>query len=178
MIATTLAGVTLPDHAGRAVTLGELWGERPAALVWLRHYGCMYCRAHAVALQRARPEFEQAGLTVTLIGMGTAQDAATFRRQLALDIAVLADGAGESYRAAGAKTGGVIDLVGPKVVLRAVPTLLKSRVGQGRTVGNPAQLGAAAVIAPGDEVLFAHAARDASDNAAPAALLGAVAPAR
>jgi hypothetical protein len=37
--ATALAGIVLPDHEGRTVRLGELWSERPAALVWLRHYG-------------------------------------------------------------------------------------------------------------------------------------------
>ena len=34
-----LADVVLPDHDGRPVRLGDLWAERPAALVWLRHYG-------------------------------------------------------------------------------------------------------------------------------------------
>jgi hypothetical protein len=37
--AEALADLTLPDHDGRPVRLGDLWRERPAALVWLRHYG-------------------------------------------------------------------------------------------------------------------------------------------
>ena len=37
--ADELADVTLPDHDGHEVTLGDLWRERPVALVWLRHYG-------------------------------------------------------------------------------------------------------------------------------------------
>ena len=37
--ADALAPIVLPDHDGRDVQLGELWRERPAALVWLRHYG-------------------------------------------------------------------------------------------------------------------------------------------
>ena len=37
--ADALAEIVLEDHDGRAVRLGELWQERPAALVWLRHYG-------------------------------------------------------------------------------------------------------------------------------------------
>jgi hypothetical protein len=35
----TLAEIVLPDHEGRDVRLGDLWRERPAAVVWLRHYG-------------------------------------------------------------------------------------------------------------------------------------------
>jgi hypothetical protein len=37
--ADALADIVLPDQDGNAVRLGDLWAERPAALVWLRHYG-------------------------------------------------------------------------------------------------------------------------------------------
>ena len=34
-----LADITIPDQDGNDVRLGDLWRDRPAALVWLRHYG-------------------------------------------------------------------------------------------------------------------------------------------
>jgi hypothetical protein len=34
-----LADITLPDHNGDTVRLGDLWADRPVVLVWLRHYG-------------------------------------------------------------------------------------------------------------------------------------------
>lgn len=37
--ADALADIVLLDHDGDEVRLGELWSERPVALVWLRHYG-------------------------------------------------------------------------------------------------------------------------------------------
>ena len=37
--ADELADVVLPDQDGVDVRLGDLWAERPVALVWLRHYG-------------------------------------------------------------------------------------------------------------------------------------------
>jgi hypothetical protein len=37
--ADELADVVLLDHDGAEVRLGDLWGDRPVALVWLRHYG-------------------------------------------------------------------------------------------------------------------------------------------
>ena len=37
--ADELAELVLQDHDGHAVRLGERWKDRPAALVWLRHYG-------------------------------------------------------------------------------------------------------------------------------------------
>ena len=37
--ADALADITLPDHDGNDVRLGDLWSDGPAVLVWLRHYG-------------------------------------------------------------------------------------------------------------------------------------------
>jgi hypothetical protein len=37
--ADALAEIRLLDHDEREVRLGDLWSERPVALVWLRHYG-------------------------------------------------------------------------------------------------------------------------------------------
>jgi hypothetical protein len=34
-----LAEIRLADSHGGDVRLGELWAERPATIVWLRHYG-------------------------------------------------------------------------------------------------------------------------------------------
>ena len=37
--ADALADIVLDDHDARQVRLGDLWEERLAVLVWLRHYG-------------------------------------------------------------------------------------------------------------------------------------------
>jgi hypothetical protein len=37
--ADDLAELTLQDLEGDDVRLGDVWRERPAVLVWLRHYG-------------------------------------------------------------------------------------------------------------------------------------------
>jgi hypothetical protein len=37
--ADALADVVLQDADGEDVRLGDLWSERPAVLVFLRHYG-------------------------------------------------------------------------------------------------------------------------------------------
>ncbi len=38
-LSEALAGIVLPDAAGRQVRLGSLWENQPAVLVFLRHYG-------------------------------------------------------------------------------------------------------------------------------------------
>ena len=125
-------------------------------------------------MQGARDPFRQAGAEIVLIGQATPHDAANFRRQLKLDLPVLADEHRTSYKAVGAKMAGIGGLFGPKVAIRAVSAMLTQHVTQGRTIGHPAQLGAALVVAPDGEVLFSQLAADASDNASPPEMLAAI----
>jgi hypothetical protein len=125
-------------------------------------------------LQGAREQFRAVGADLVLIGQAKPSNAADFRRQFGIELPVLADERRESYRAVGARMAGASGLFGPKVVLRGIKTLLGGRVMQGRTIGHPAQLGAALVIGPTGEVWFQQLATDASDNAAPEVLLVAI----
>ena len=38
-LSARLASITLPDVDGTPVQLGSLWADRPAVVVFLRHYG-------------------------------------------------------------------------------------------------------------------------------------------
>jgi hypothetical protein len=37
--AAELGEIVLPDHEGAEHALAGCWRDRPAALIWLRHYG-------------------------------------------------------------------------------------------------------------------------------------------
>jgi hypothetical protein len=112
-------------------------------------------------------------VNLVLIGQLTPRHAAHFRRRQGIALPVLADEQRASYRAAGAKVGGVTDLFGPKIVAKGALTTLRTGKLQGRTIGHPAQLGGAIVVAPGDTVVYERMARDASDNASPEEILAA-----
>ncbi len=126
----------------------------------------------------AREKFEAAGVKLVLIGQASPRQAAHFRRTQKLHLPVLADEQRTSYRAAGAKVGSIGDLLGPKVFAKGLATIASTGKMQGRTIGNPAQLGGAAVIGPGDEVIWSRMATDASDNAPPDEILRAATAAR
>ena len=125
-------------------------------------------------MDRARDEFLAADARLVLIGQLTPRHAAQFRRRQRIDLPVLADEDRKTYRAVGAKIGGLSDLVGPKVLARGALTTLRTRKLQGRTIGDPAQLGGAMVIVPSGEIVWSHMARDASDNASPEEMLAAI----
>jgi prostamide/prostaglandin F2alpha synthase len=126
-------------------------------------------------LDRARDEFEAAGVNLVLIGQLTPRHAAHFRRRQDIELTVLADNDRGSYKAAGAKMATFSELLGPKVVAKGILTTARTGARQGRTLGHPAQLGGAMVISPGGEVVWSHMAQDASDNASPEEILSAAA---
>lgn len=116
-------------------------------------------------LYREREAFEGEGARLVLIGQATPRHAAHFRRRQGIDLPVLADEKGVSYRAAGAKVATLNELLGPKVVAKGLVSSLRSRQPQGRTIGHPAQLGGAMIIRPDGSVAWSHMSEDASDNA-------------
>ena len=134
----------------------------------------MHCRDHAVQLHRAREEFEAAGAKLMLIGQATPRHAAHFRRKLGIDVPVLADEKRQTYKLAGFPRASVGQLLGPRSVLSGVKHGARSRVTQGRIIGDPAQLGGAMVIRPGGEVVFQQQSENAGDTIEAADLLEAV----
>lgn len=125
-------------------------------------------------MDRARKKFESAGAKLVLIGQLTPRHAAHFRRRQEISVPVLADERRASYKAAGARMANVGELIGPKVVARGALTSLRTGKLQTRTVGHPAQLGGAMVVASDGTIAWSHMAQDASDNASPEEVLAAV----
>lgn len=109
-----------------------------------------------------------------LIGQATPRHAAHFRRRMGIELPVLADENRVSYKALGARTGSLGEVVGPSVVAKGIVASARHGVIQGRTIGNPMQLGGALVVAPGGQVRFQHLAKDSSDNVSPQQLLAAL----
>jgi peroxiredoxin len=134
----------------------------------------VFCKAHAVQLDRARADFKAIDANLVLIGQGTPRQAAGFRRRQGIQLRLLADEELVSYRAAGAKLGGMRDLFNPMVVAKGALTGVREKTIQTRTQGDAAQLGGVLVIAPDGRITWSHMSTDAGDNASPEEILAAV----
>jgi prostamide/prostaglandin F2alpha synthase len=125
----------------------------------------VFCREHALQLQRDRDKFEEAGVSLVVIGQGEPADGARFVESQGLEgLPLLVDTRRESYKAAGAKKATVNELVGPVVMAKGVLRALRGGQRQGRTVGHPAQLGGVLVVDTDGAVVYAHLSEDASDT--------------
>ncbi len=169
--ARELQDIVLDDSAGQPVRLGDLWRDQPAVLIFLRHYGCLFSRDYVVALHRDRHRFAAAGARLVAIGPGTPAQASRFLEDHGAQLPLLVDPGRRSYRAAGARTAALVELVGPRIVMRGVIRMVDSRlarrrvsVSPGRMMHHGRQLGGVLVVAPDGSVRYAHISQDASDN--------------
>jgi len=169
-----LAEISLPDQDGHPVRLRDLWQDGPAVIVWLRQFGCPFCRAYSVELNRKRDRFIDVGARLVLIGQGTPEDAARFRRYLGIELQILTDLDRVTYLWAGTKLATLDELIGPLVVGRGLLRMVRQRVFIGHNTADEAQLGGSIVVMPDGGVPFAHMSRDASDVASPFELLAAL----
>ena len=131
-------------------------------------------------LHRARKDFDEAGIRLAVIGMGTPEQAADFRKAQGVDLPLLVDNERRTYALAGAKVATIDELLGPRVIARGIKHTIKSRlrlgsiaVHQGRILNHGAQLGGVLVIAPDGSVRYAHLSEDASDNPSTGEVLAA-----
>jgi peroxiredoxin len=169
--ASVLEDIVLNTPEGQPVRLGDLWSERPAVLVFVRHFGCVFCRQMAVDIHRVRHGFEEADVELAVIGHGSPEHAADFRRQQNVDLPLLVDPDRRVYELAGAKVATLQELIGPRQILRGLRATIMSRlrqgsiaVHQGRILGHAAQLGGVLVIAPDGTVRYAYLSEESGDN--------------
>ena len=90
--------VVLCDYEEREVALASLWQQQVTLLVYVRHFGCPHCRAHATQLRRTKRKFDALGTQIVLVGMGTPVKADVFRAELDLPFLVLCDPDRVGYR--------------------------------------------------------------------------------
>jgi peroxiredoxin len=169
--ASVLEDVVLNDYEGHPVRLGDLWSERPAVLVFVRHFGCVFCRELAVDIHRHRERFAEADVELAVIGHGTPAQARDFRRLQNVDLKLLVDPDRKVYELAGAKVATIGELIGPRQILRGLRATIVSRlkqgsiaVHQGKIIGHAAQLGGVLVIAPDGSVRYAYLSEESGDN--------------
>jgi peroxiredoxin len=176
-----LESIVLTDQHGERVRLGDMWQDKPAVLVFLRHYGCVFCRHYATMLHHDRQKFEAQGLRLAVVGQGTPAHAREFQRAQSVELPLLVDEDREAYRAAGTKVGTLNEVFGLRSLRKGARWTITSRIRQGsiavhqsRTIGgSTAQLGGVLVIAPDSSVRYAHLSELSGDDPPVAEVLAA-----
>jgi hypothetical protein len=171
---TLLAPLRLPAFGGDEVRLGSLWERAPAALVFLRHFGCIFCRAHVARLSRRAEAFRDAGAIVVAVGFGSYADAERFRRDVGLTLPLLVDEERRAYRTLRLRRACPLSALGPADVRARLAARAEGH--RNRWLARHAlQLGGSFVFAPHNVQRLAHYNRRFFDDASPDTLLAALA---
>jgi peroxiredoxin len=167
-----LADTTVLDINASPVRLGDVWVDRPALVVWLRHFGCLFCREQAAELDAARPRIEAMGAELVFVGNGTPRAARWFRDKFAPGSTMLTDPDLRSYQLIGARSG-ILSTLGPRAW---GPGLRAFRRGarQSSVKGHPFQQGAVLLITPDGDVAYSHISVAAGDHPTLAEVLASV----
>jgi hypothetical protein len=124
----------------------------------------VFCREHALQLQRDRQRLAGAGGDVVLVGLGRPEQAAAFKSETGVGFRLLVSPDKSAYRAMDLRRGTNRDVLGLRA-LASVPRAVRGGGSWRRPRQDWHQLGGTFVIAPGGELVWSHRATHSGDNA-------------
>ncbi len=142
--------------SGEKLKIGQLWQKQTVILIFLRHFACMACRAHASQVWSEHEKYEKSGAKLVFIGNGSPDFIEKFKEDMSMEGAmILTDPTLESFRAAGLKRG-ILALVQPKSFVNAAKLAMQ---GHRQTKSSPEsghhlQLGGVVAINTRSKILY------------------------
>jgi peroxiredoxin len=167
-----LASITVFDPDGGTIRLGELWTERTVVLLFVRHFGCIFCRQQIAELRPLADPIRALGAELVVIGLGTVDEARAFRSEQALDIRIFTDPTREAYCAMEMRRGGR-SVLSPGVFVRALKAW-RQGFRQTRPAGDPLQQGGVVIIDRTGVERYVFISREAGEHPAPGDILAAL----
>ena len=160
-----LSQLEVIDENSKKVKLGDFWRMEKVLLVFLRHFACIACRAHAVKVWKDREKYQKQGTKIVFISNGAPHFIKGFRDELNIkDAPVYTDPSLETFRLCGFKRSAIATL-SPKSVVNATKLFVEghrqgSMAGE---VGDYWQLGGVLEVHPGNRVAFHYVSQCTGD---------------
>jgi hypothetical protein len=147
--------------AGR--TLRSLTDERASLFVFLRHFGCTFCREAVSDLARTRTAIEEHAALV-VVHLGSPSEGSAFLSRAGLDgVHHVSDPKARVYEAFGLERGSLRQLFGPAVMKRGIEAGLFGGHGIGLLAGDGTRMPGVFLVHRG-EILRAFVHRDAGER--------------
>ena len=142
-------------------TLRDQLGPELTLLVFLRHFGCMFCR-ETLADMRAVSESDARFPAPLFIYQGSTAEGRAFLRRYWSGVRAIADPDLALYAGFGIKRGGVLKMLGPSVFAARSRAAAKGHENGPRSGDIWRMPGV--FLARGDEIVWAHEYRHAADH--------------
>jgi peroxiredoxin len=122
-------------------SLFEISFERPVLLVFLRHFGCTFCREALHDLKDNRRTIESEGTQIILVHLSDDETALKYFKDYGLsDIDFITDPDAIYYRTFGLVKGTFNQLFGLRTWMRTVQSAVINQHGWGKTIGDGFQM--------------------------------------
>ena len=160
------------DPEGRELPLGQLWRERPAVVVFVRHFGCLFCRQQVAEIVSSLSDVRSLGGELYVVGHGTLEQLRAFRDEQSVPFPLFTDPTRRAYDVVGMRRG-LRTVLTPGVLRRSLQAR-RSGFRQSRVAGDPLQQGGVLVVAADGRELYRFISREAGHHAPPAEVLAAL----
>ena len=121
--------------------LGEMHEENPLMLVFLRHFGCPFCKESLLQLAEHRRQLEAEGIGIVLVYMVDDKTAEAYLTEYGLnDVAQVSDPEEIFYKSFRLKRGSFLQLFGLKVWVRWVELAFRKKLFNTKPAGDVAQM--------------------------------------
>jgi len=134
-------GVMDSMMTNRGVSLREATESRPVMLIFLRHFGCTFCRQALSDISDLREDIERLGLKIIFVHMTDIDTAGPFFRQFGLEGAEhISDPMCQYYAAFGLVKGSFRQLYGLRSWIRGFQSAVMEGNGFGAELGDGFQM--------------------------------------
>ena len=141
-VSDELAACRLFALDGSDVAFRTLVEGKRTLVVFVRHFGCIFCRSRLAKLRQHNRALTAADVNVVVIGNGTVPMAEAFVEETGLDVPLYTDPTRQAYREAGMRRNFGL---GPRAVLQAARAYAGGQ-RQGKTAGDVWQQGGVLLI--------------------------------
>src|SRR3990172_1691751 len=110
---------------GEFVSLSFFWTQSPILLVFLRHFGCIFCRQQLGELRFSYGEIRRLGTEVVTVSLAGPQRTEAFCQDQGVAFPCLADPEGKAVQSYRLPRGEFWQILGPPVLGRGIRALLR-----------------------------------------------------
>lgn len=142
--------------SGESVNLESLYQDQAVALVFLRHYGCVFCREQLASLREFKTE------NIVLVGLGDQEETARFRQRMEIPQKIISDPTKALYQQFGLRRASFGQFVNRRVVKRGIEAM-RSGHRVGVVNADPLQLAGVFILNSQGDVIFEKLSQDPAD---------------
>jgi peroxiredoxin len=129
-------------ETSEGISVDEMTNKTPVMMVFLRHFGCTFCREAMQDISSQRSLIEKKGTRILIVHMLEDEDTALEQLQKfgLHNIPTLSDPEKLLYKKFQLRHGSLFQLFGLKVIFRGVIKGLFGGLGIGKSMGDPFQM--------------------------------------